>query len=340
MAIYAPAVSEHANPVVSPCFSWGVTHSLITAYPFVVGIKPLSTLEYFLRNTSAKIIILDSGIYSLIKDNYQGVSVDRDYLLEYAKRYVKMIKAIKWPSLVIEVDSHTILPDLDLLARIRGLFDDAGLADSTLFTWHAVEKTEGLVKLLKTRKRVAIAPREIYNITNDNTVFGRLVTRYKDLFYARHIHCLGTNRMGVQDLPDNFSFDTTSWASIAMYGLTDAGFNTMSFRGGKRIVQPHIHKEVLEHMDDMLNISRRHPEYKPGAKIRRNYITMMSCGLRSTVLHYESVRRKTPSTDMTIVDPLDYAIRQGKEHARNAQEHPRPTVRKARSQKRSSGSLG
>ena len=144
-----------------------------------------------------------------------------------------------------------------------------------------------------------------------------MMTRYSKEVATKHIHCLGTNRMGAQDMPDNFSFDTTSWASIALYGLTDAGLNTMSFRDGKRIVQPHIHKEVLEHMDDMLNIARRHPEYKPGAKIRRNYITMMSCGLRSTVLHYESVRRKTPNTDMKIVDPLDYAMKQGKKNARH-----------------------
>jgi hypothetical protein len=257
-------------------------------------------------------MILDSGVYSLVKDMHQDRGVTPDFLYNYAKKYIELIKRIKWPGIIIEVDTHTIIPDLPLLTRVRGLFEDSGLVHKTLFAWHIPEGIKGFEKLLEKYPRIAIAPRELFNHSRDNTVFQRMMTRYRKEVATKHIHCLGTNRMGAQSMPDNFSFDTTSWASISLYGMTDAGFNTMSFRDGKRIVQPHIHREVLEHMDAMLNICRRHPEYKLGAKIRRNYITMMSCGLRSTVLHYESIRRKTPDTDITVVDPLSYATKQGK----------------------------
>lgn len=314
MALYFPVATEFANPPIAAIFSKDIPRSLVTAYPFVLGHKSPKVLAYYMAKTSSKAMILDSGIYTLYKDMMQGGKVDEKFLDGYIKKYLGLIKSIGWKHPFVEIDCQNIIPGR-LVDKYRKIIEDAGYADQSIFVWHTGDGPDNFSEICRKYKRISIGAREFVakGLKVDN--FIQILRRDAEYVNKCHVHCLGTSTDVVTCRPDNFSFDTSSWNTVAVFGETKAGNQSVSYKKGKLTAPPYIMERVKKNMDHMIEVYRKHPEYTAGSKVRWQYIAQMAAALYLTVDYFESIRKKTPFTDSSVVDPLDYPKIRKEKHA-------------------------
>jgi hypothetical protein len=298
---------EHVNAPQTALFSCEATHALVTAYPFVMGERSLDVLRYFLKTTSCKFLILDSGIFTLMRDFAQGKTISPKFIKTYTERYIKMVKALNWPGVLVEVDCH-VFPESEKydLEGLRKMFADAGLADKTVHVWHIPDGAGAFKDMLQRFKRVSMWAREWAQSEYGIKGLEKQMHAARGLTSSRHIHMLGSVNAYTATLPDNVTADSSNWAAIGIHGHTDAGPHRIEYRRGKLTCPAHILERVKACMPRMVEVYKGHPEYKRGTPIRYQYLTYMAAGLYLNLDYFHATRKRNPGSDLSVIDPLDY----------------------------------
>jgi len=306
--LWYPVCVEHMNAPSVAAISEFAPRTLFTAYPFIFENKNLDSFKFIRSRMGKRHVLMDSGIYTLYRDSWKGTKRNKKMLLRSCEKYINMILDTGYKHPFIEFDVHYFIKNGGKeVWDFRNMFIDAGLQDQTLFVWHLPEGHRAFRELCERFPRVSASTREFQARKIPLTAFTALLKTASDLLPEKHIHCLGTTNNRVTCQPDNFSSDTSSWNSLVLYGETKAGKVTLRFKGGKLYGPKTILDSVDKHLDRMIRTYRAHPFTKPRAKIRVEYLRALGAALYIHVNHMESLRKKTPNTDMSIVDPIEYS---------------------------------
>lgn len=308
MALYFPVACEHINPPITAVFSQFAVHrSLLTAYPFILQEKSVKVFQYYNRVVPG-FKIMDSGIYTLMKDRKQGQSMTSKYLIDYTHRYIHFIKSMNFKFPIVEMDVQHFNPKV--LETLRQMFMDAGLAEQTIFVWHLEDGPDKFDWMVRNYKRVAISKADLLRLSSAKAAYESLLRRNGNAEHLTkcHLHLLGSALPS--DLirhGDNVSGDTSSWHSLALFGETRLGGRIVATYRQNKLLAP---KDILERVDaamsEMCRVYAGHPEYRTGTRIRRSYIRVLATSLAIYIDFYERLRRKSTKSLLEVVDPLDY----------------------------------
>jgi len=329
--LYYPVVTEHAGPPVLGAFAPWRCRLLFTAYPFVTGEKPVSLLVHLLKTFGNLPMLCDSGLFTL-RSLFKGTLKDSD-LIDYTKRYVRLIRSVRYTQPLIEMDVHHIMQRDDTLQRCRDMFDP--IADQTLYVYRgSTEEADVFVRMVREHRRIALAYGELTDFHSEGrkmwsgTPFPKLhhpfhlgpkrvlrwlTTQAGDALHGTHIHLLGHTEEWLASFPDNFSCDSASWSAFMYWGATLTGTPwEVTYRDKQFHATNGVMREVLKHTPAMIREYKASPEHK-GTDVRVKYTQMLAAGLRSSLLWWESLRKKYRGDGDGPFDPADWGVKHGEE---------------------------
>ena len=305
MIIY-PVVTERLIPPIASVFLTYADRALVTAYQFVQGEKPLRNLAWFAKQFGDRKVILDSGLFTLLKDHHVsrgGEALPQAYYDRYFEKYKRIIGTVPDHWCCIELDAQ-VLPGISVEAY-RKWFEAEGLVDRTLFVWHLKEGVKAFGEYLRKYKRVALSHREIKSSGFGTcAVHGLLRSRRQD-WAGHHIHLLGTGHKEFASVyPDNFTGDSATWSRISHYGWTPGGLVTARVEGKKIVAPESVLDRVRNKIPEAIENYRRHPEYSHRKGVRTAYLWQLACGLIVFQDHQKRLRDRNAAADLSATDPL------------------------------------
>lgn len=293
---YFPAVIERCTPAATAAFIL-TDNILLTAHPFIVGEKKLNNLKYFLEVHGDKKIIMDSGVYSLLKkDGY----FTEDVLIAYTHKYLELIEHLKFTHPYVEVDSQYIEEKIGTYKKLREIYPNP---DQVIFTWHSCEIQEDLIELAKTYKRIAFSPKDIKvhlkalgKTKKYKTAVRGLANVIRPYVQKKHVHILGSVLPELADLPDNWTCDSASYGSTLFWDFIFRGNQwRIDVRGKKRkdwIVPRAVKNKVDPLIPKMQEIYKNHPEYGKRVKSDRiDHLLMLAYSLCSWLFWWKEMSR-------------------------------------------------
>lgn len=163
--------------------------------------------------------IMDSGLFSFMFGAGQGMLKSYDDYLAYATKYVEAMRRWRWRHRIVECDTQKILGMKDTQQLRDTLFRPSEF--EVIYVWHLPEGEDGLRKLAREEKYIALSVPELRQSYTHN-----VAGLYKELFRLIHIarnagpakiHLLGNTEIKLMALPAD-SCDSTSWLSSCRFG--------------------------------------------------------------------------------------------------------------------------
>jgi len=170
--------------------------------------------------------IIDSGLFSFMFGTKKGqIPPTFEAYRDYTRRYIDTLDAYGYRGILVECDTHKLL-GMDATFRLREEF--APLGDRVIYTWHAPETLEGLIKLAKEKSYIALSVPELRILAGGTAKTGNTTNVLKLLQYLRRhvpaaqwprIHLLGCTVPTLMETNLAWSCDSTSWIATTMYGV-------------------------------------------------------------------------------------------------------------------------
>lgn len=309
MIVY-PVVTEHMNAPVCSVFLTFANRALITAYPFVMTHRKVSDLFWFARNFGDKPVILDSGLYTLLRDRATKGPLSDAFCIGYFNNLLKLMKMVPKTWILVELDLHIFKSRAEMVDGFRKVYVDEGLDDRVIHVWHLLEGTSKLPEYWDKYARVACSHRELMFSGEDPKPFIRNVRASKSHWKNCHTHMLGTANLSfVKVFNDSFSCDATSWNAIVLYGETKVAGKWVRWDTKTRRLKsnvPGLVERVESAVPTMTDWYKRHPDYKRGSHVRRDYTRQLAAGFLLYTEEAEKVRHSGRGCKPDVFDPIDF----------------------------------
>jgi len=166
--------------------------------------------------------IMDSGLYSFMFGAEKGTLTTFADYQKYAVDYVAAMKDWGWKHAIVECDVQRVLGVPETNKLRDEVFRPSGL--ETIYVWHIPEGEEGLTKLAKQERRVALSVPEFRG------VLGRGLGPHKAIMQGlrlireaqradQRVHLLGNTERALVKAPlPADTCDSTSWLAGGQYG--------------------------------------------------------------------------------------------------------------------------
>lgn len=309
MIVY-PVLTEHANAPACAVFLALADRALVTAYPFVIGERHPRDLMWFARHFGDRPVVLDSGLYTLMRDVSKGNRPDEAYCRRFFGNLLTIMQNVPQHWVLVELDLHILDGMQDTVDDFRRVYVERGLVDRVVHVWHLVDGVAKLPGYWDTYKRVSCSYRELSFFGDDPREFSRNLRASSNHWRGCHTHMLGTANLDlVESFNDSFSCDATSWNAIVLYGETKVRGKWVRWDAkAKRLVTnvPGLIDRVEHTMPEMIDWYKRHPDYKTGQHVRRNYVRQLAAGFLLYTGVAESARRAGRGYKAGIQDPIVY----------------------------------
>lgn len=313
--IWLPVLTENCNAPTTCVFAQFAKRYLLSAYQFIMGERDIELFHFVNHVTRGKFRIIDSGIYTIYKDLWQGKFDNielTDHIKDYTHKYMELLSKAKVTDPFIEVDSQNITAPDDIW-ELREIIRSYGFEKQVIYVWHLDDGMEAFERLIKDPKvhRISISGREWQERGVPIENWLKIENKYKDDFVGKHVHVLGTtNPKLYSHCADSHSCDTSSWNAMLLYGEAKVNGQLLAkWKNKKLYAPPKIIERIEEHLDDMRAMYVRHPHYCPSRNrsgVRMEYMRASAVALLAHIEYYDSLRVKSPNTDMSLHDPIDY----------------------------------
>ena len=162
---------------------------------------------------------MDSGLFSLMFGSDKGTLSTFDAFRSYALKYLEDVNSWGWKHAIVECDVQKLLGVKETEKLRDEIFRPSGR--EVIYVWHLPEGEDGLRRLARNEKRIALSVPELRNVygTGSNklkTALIRLLAIIKDEGNPR-VHLLGNTQSSLVTLPAD-SGDSTSWLAGGRYG--------------------------------------------------------------------------------------------------------------------------
>ena len=310
--LYFPSASENFSPSALASLYF-TDRFLFSIYPFIMKKRPLSLIPYVQELFPNKVMMIDSGIYSIMHSK-KDISVDT--LERYTHKYVKMLLHINYKETFIEVDSQLIEKVPGTYKILRGIYDSYGVSNQVIYVWHFNEGIEALFNLMEEHKRIALSPKEVsiaLKALNQNDRYKSftksLYSKIMEKSDGHHIHLLGTLMDWLAYLPHNWTCDSATWTSGLVWGyyLLGSPFG-FDFRNGKESVSSAILSKVETVMPKLLEIYNNAPRLNKGNKNRLEFMRKLCICMVSMLEWWESKTVKQFGEYPKPKDPKEFKL--------------------------------
>ena len=308
--LYFPASTENFSPPALASLYFAERY-LFTVYPFLIGKRPVSLIEYAFNLFPDKPVMIDSGVYSLMHKN-ELVST-RD-LIKYTHKYLEILQRVNFQGQFVEVDSQYIEEEPGAYKTLRKLYDAYGMSNRVIYVWHFTDGFDELWDMMSKYKRVALSPKEIHLHLKKKGKQKQYKDKVLNLFrhiqkrvQQHHIHLLGTMLDWIAYLPHNWTCDSSSWTSGLTWGFyfleSPFGFD---FRDNEVNASPAIVRRVDEAMPELMRIYDDAPRFSKRQKLRVDSVRKMSISMLSINEWWEAETLRRFGEYPKPNDPLDF----------------------------------
>lgn len=171
-------------------------------------------------------VIIDSGLFSFMFGSKQGeIAPTFEAYRDYTRRYLDTLDGYGYRGMLVECDTHKLL-GMESTHRLREEFKPLG--DRVIYTWHAPEGIDGLVKLATEKSYIALSVPELRILGGGTAKSGKTESVFRLLHHIREkvgpknyprIHLLGCTIPRLMETSLAWSCDSTSWIATSMYGV-------------------------------------------------------------------------------------------------------------------------